>query len=253
MARLVGIEFEASQNPHAKRKCPMIRAIFVALELLLCSIACAQSATDNARLHSIGISPTGPKVEDQCGMSMNTPDLKSVSDQTIGFGCTGSYKYGEQAVMEMDFQYDPNFDPRGGDNISFVVENTGIDKKIAARAGSVFRLKSGDNMPTLTPGSAYKESNCGDPVTKTDVAPIQGSNWHGWIAEETFAKAHGSCRPAKEYTSRYRCVHVMVGNDKMTAQLDGVCLLRRRELSLENGFSYDLFMDMLKTLRFKEQ
>jgi hypothetical protein len=44
----------------------------------------------------------------------------------------------------------------------------------------------------------------------------------------------------------------MVGNEKMTAQLDAVCLLRTRELSLENGFSYDLFMEMLGTLRFME-
>ncbi len=50
----------------------------------------------------------------------------------------------------------------------------------------------------------------------------------------------------------YRCVHVMVGNEKMTAQLGGVCLLRKRELSLESGFSYDLFMEMLGTLRFME-
>jgi hypothetical protein len=70
---------------------------------------------------------------------------------------------------------------------------------------------------------------------------------------KTFAKPQGRCRPAKEYSSRYRCVHLMIGNKKMTAQLDGVCLLRKREFSLENGFSYDLFMDMLKTLSFNEE
>jgi hypothetical protein len=85
------------------------------------------------------------------------------------------------------------------------------------------------------------------------ITPIKGSNWHGWIAEETFQKARGRCKPAKEYTSRYRCIHVMIGNEKMTAQIAGVCLLRKREYSLENGFSYDIFMDMLKTLHFTEQ
>ena len=155
--------------------------------------------------------------------------------------------------MEMDFQYDPNFNPRGGDSITFLVKNIGIDRKMAAGGDNVFRLQPGDILPTLANGAAYKESNCNDHVTKTTVTPIRGSNWHGWIAEETFAKAHGRCRPAKEYTSRYRCVHVMLGNDKMMAQLYGVCLLRKRELSLENGFSYDLFMDMLRTLRFKEE
>ncbi|CAE6871786.1 hypothetical protein [Paraburkholderia domus] len=231
----------------------MIRHTIIATGLFLYSIAYAQSAVDAARLHSIGTNRTDPKVEAQCGMSLNTPALKSVSDQTIGFGCTSSYKNGSQAVLEMDFQYDPNFNPRGGDNISFVVEDVGIDRKMAAGGDSVFRLNPGESLPVLTTGSAYKESNCNDPVTKTEVTPIRGSNWHGWIAEETFAKARGRCNPAREYTARYRCVHVMVGNDKTTAQLDGVCLLRKHELSLENGFSYDLFMDMLRTLHFNEE
>jgi hypothetical protein len=231
----------------------MIRHIVVVTALLCCSIAYAQSATDAARLHSIGTNPTDPKVDEQCGMSMRTPDLKRVDEQPIRFGCSGSYESGVYTVMNMDFQYDPNFELSGGARISFVVEDVGIDRKMAVAGDSVFRLKPGDNVPILAPDSAYKQSNCGDPVLKTHVKPIQSGNWRGWIAEETFAKARGRCKPAKEYTSRYRCVHVMVGNDKMTAQLDGVCLLRKRELSLENGFSYDLFMDMLGTLRFKEE
>jgi hypothetical protein len=231
----------------------MIRRIIAACGLLLYSMAYAQSATDAARLRSIGTNRTSSKVEEQCGMSLRTPALKSVSDQVIGFGCTSSYKNKDYAVMEMDFQYDPNFDPRGGDSVAFIVEWIGIEKKLAAKSFSIFRLKPGDGLPTLVKGAAYEESNCNDPVIKTQITPIQGSNWHGWIAEETFAKARGRCRPVKEYTSRYRCVHVMVGNEKMTAQLGGVCLLRKRELSLENGFSYDLFMEMLETLRFMEE
>jgi hypothetical protein len=231
----------------------MIRPTIVVTTLLCFPIVYARSATDGTPLYSIEMKSSNAKLEEQCGISISTPALKSISDQTIGFGCTGSYKNGDQAVMEMDFQYDPNFDARGGDNISFVVEKIGINNKMAHAGDSVFRLKPGDNIPNLASDSAYKESNCGNPVIKTQVVPIRGSNWHGWIAEETFAKSRGQCKPAKEYTSRYRCVHVMVGNDKMSAQLDGVCLLRKRELSLQDGFSYDLFMDMLKTLRFKDE
>lgn len=231
----------------------MIRRIIAACGLLLHSMAYAQSAADAARLRSIGTNRSSARVAEQCGMSLHTPDLKNFYDQNIGFGCTGSYKKNDYAVMEMDFQYDRNFNPRGGDSIAFVVEAIGIDRKLAARGHSVFRLKPGDSLPTLAMSSAYQTSNCSDPVIKTEVRRIQGSNWHGWIAEETFAKARGRCKPEKEYTSRYRCVHVMVGNDKMTAQLDAVCLLRKRELSLENGFSYDLFMEMLGTLRFMEE
>jgi hypothetical protein len=227
--------------------------VVVLTALLPCLTAAAQSAVDVVSIHVVGMNPTASKVQEQCGMSTSTPALRSVSDQPIGFGCTGSYKNGGQAVMEMDFQYDPNFNPRGGDNISFVVENAGVDRRMAGKRESVFRLKAGDNPPSLSEGSAYKESNCGNPVTKTHVTPIKASTGTAGSLKKTFAKARGRCKPAKEYTFRYRCVHVMVGNDKLTAQLDGVCLLRKRELSLENGFSYDLFMDMLKTLRFKDE
>ncbi|NUA28136.1 hypothetical protein [Cupriavidus basilensis] len=231
----------------------MIRRIIAACGLLLYSMAYAQSAADAARLRNIGTNRSSAKVAEQCGMSLHTPDLKSFYDKRIGFGCTGSYKNDDYSIMEMDFQYDRNFDPRGGDYIGFVVERIGIEKKLAAKGFSIFRLKPGDSLPTLVKGAAYEESNCNDPVIKTQVTPIKGGNWHGWIAEETFAKARGRCRPVKEYTSRYRRVHVMVGNGKMTAQSSGVCLLRKRELSLENGFSYDLFMEMLGTLRFMEE
>ena len=231
----------------------MIRLAIVTCGLLLTSTIYAQSAADAAHVRSVGTNPMDPNAEERCGISMRTPNLKRVDEQAISFACAGAYRSGAYTLLNMDFQYDPNLELSGGSHISFVVDDISIEKKIAAGGNSIFRVSPGDKLPSLVPDAEYKESNCGDPVTKTDITAIQGSNWHGWIAEETFAKACGRCKPAKEYTSRYRCVHVMVGNDRMTALLDGVCLLRKREFSLENGFSYDLFMDMLKTLRFKEE
>ncbi|NUA28135.1 hypothetical protein [Cupriavidus basilensis] len=228
----------------------MIHRIIAACGLLLYSMAFAQSAADAARLRNIGTNRSPPKVEAQCGMSLSTPALKNVADEMIGFDCTGSYKHEGYAIMEMDVKYDPDFSFPRGDDISFLIEGIGIKDNFPARGRSMFHLKPGDSRPTLVAG--YGFSNCNDPVIKTRVTPIKGGNWHGWIAEETFAKARGNCKPAKEYTSRYRCVHVMVGNKKMTAQSDGVCLLRKRELSLENGCSYDLFMEILGTLYFME-
>jgi hypothetical protein len=227
-----------------------MKRFVAAFYLALASMAYCQSASDAAHITSIGGNPTDLRVIERCGMSFTTPDLKTISDKNIGFGCTGSYKNGGKAVMDMDFQYDPNFDPRGGDNISFVVEEVGIGEKISSGKDSIFQLAPGKNYPILDPGVMYKESNCGAPVVKTVIFPIEGENWHGWIAEEYFGKARGGCVPEKEYTNLYRCIHVMVGNEKMSAQLAGVCLLRRREYSLENGFSYDLFVNMMKSLRF---
>lgn len=184
-------------------------------------------------------------------MAMRVPDLKNVYDEPIAFGWASSYKSGKFARLHTDFQCEPN-ERKGGYRVEFLVYGVGVDRKLASGGDSTFRLISGYKLPTLAPHSADKESNCGDPVVKADIVPIRGRNWHGWIAEETFAKARGRCKPAKEYTSRYRCMHVMVGSDKVTGLLDGVCLFRKRELSLESGLSYDIFMDMLMTLRLKK-
>jgi hypothetical protein len=211
----------------------MIRHFIGVAFWFLCPIAFAKSAADATVPHTVEVSPTVTRAAKQCGVLISVPHLKSVSDRLIGFGCTGSYKDGGQAVMEMDFQYDPNFNPRGGDSISFVIENIDLSRRMTAKRDSVFRFNPDHTLPVLNPDFSYKESNCGDGVVRTDVVPVRGDNWYGWIAEETFAKARGRCEPTKEYTYRYRCV-------TMTAQLDGVCLLRKRELSLENGFSYDL-------------
>lgn len=222
------------------------------LFLLFSTLAFGQSASDSRRIYSIERNHTTPEVVEQCGIALDAPNLKSASDQVIGFACTGSYKNGEKAIMDRDFQYDPNFDPRGGDNVSFEIEETGIDKKLSAASDTIFRINPGKSSPILDPGASYTESDCGDTVVKTIISPIKGINWHGWIAEETSSKAGEHCKPSKEYTEKYRCIHMLIGNGKLSAQLNGVCLLRNREYCLENGLSYDLFREMINTIRFTE-
>jgi hypothetical protein len=151
----------------------------------------------------------------------------------------------------MDFQYDPTRS-YGGYRIEFDIEAVSIDKKVMTKGDRIFRMEEGKALPVLSAAASYKRSDCGDPVVSTTVKPLRGANWHGWLAEETFKSPTGKCKPNPWFTPRFRCIHVIVGNDKTTAQLTGVCLLRNREYSLENGFSYDLFMDMLKTIRFKD-
>jgi hypothetical protein len=182
---------------------------------------------------------------------MSAPDLRDVYDEMFEFGCIGTYERSEGAILTASFDYTGQ---RPVDRFDFEIRKIGIDLWISSgRNGSMFQLKTGDSQPKLVEGATFPWSGCG-PVIKTTTTPLQGINWRGWIAEDTFQPPRKGCVPAdKEYTPAYRCIHVMVGNAKMTAMLGGVCLLRNREYSLENGFSYDLFMDMLKTLRFKEQ
>lgn len=226
----------------------MIRSVILLFALFFSSVVNAQSAADAKKIKNIATNAMKPDVEQQCGMSMRVPDLRYVYDQPIGFGCTGSYKDGKQAILDMDIQYDPNQNS-GGSHISFVVEGVGIEKKVRLDGDGIFSAVSDSSLPTLRSAAAYGESNCGA-VTDVQIKPINGVNWHGWIAEEQFGKVRKGCQPQKEFTKKFRCVHIAVGNEAMTAQLTGVCLLRKKEFSLENGLSYDIFMDMIKSLRF---
>lgn len=224
----------------------MKRLTMTLCALLMSSAAHALSGSDAIPSHGIGTTPIDPKTAEQCGMSMNVPNLKSPYDETFSFGCSGTYKNGGIGSLGVVYNTRP------GDTVSFDIRGIGIDQRIASGKSSLFRLGHGDSQPTLADGFSYPWSGCG-PVVKTTITPLHGVNWHGWIAEDTFQTPRRGCIPGdRDFTSDYRCIHVMVGNDKMTAELDNVCLLRKREYDLYNGFSYDLFMDMLKTLRFKE-
>lgn len=191
--------------------------------------------------------PVDARVVDQCGVFIKVPRLNNIFGQQIGFGCTGSYKNEKHAIMDMDFQYDPN-NNAGGEHVALVVDGGGIEEKIDSGQG-IFERDKSKPRSIMWKHVASEEDNCsyGSAVT---VTPIYGENWHGWIAEESFVRRRRNCQYVKERTRNYRCVHVMIGNEKMTAQITGVCLLRKREYSLERGFSYDFFMEMIESVRF---
>ncbi len=91
-------------------------------------MAHAHSEFDAAKISCIVTNPMDPKTEAQCGITIRIANLKYVYDRPIGFGCTGSFKNGANAILDMDIQYDPN-EGRGGDHISFVVYGMGINEK----------------------------------------------------------------------------------------------------------------------------
>ena len=155
--------------------------------------------------------------------------LKRVTGKSIRFGCGGPSKTNKY-FMQMNFDYDQNFNSRGGDYISFEIKKFNIDESLK-RGLWIYHLNSAGEVESST-DPTLSRSNCGDPVTSAKLSPIKGSNWHGWILEEAYSKHRGKCNVQKEYTSRYRCVSVMVGNQKITAQTNTFCLLRKKECSL---------------------
>ena len=86
----------------------------------------------------------------------------------------------------------------------------------------------------------------------TIVTPLTGPNWHGWVVEEAFDKPKHKIinDDCLKFTPSYRCVSLLIGNDKMSLTLSGYCFLRKHEDSLQTELSYDIFMDMIKSIHF---
>jgi hypothetical protein len=96
-------------------------------------------------------------------------------------------------------------------------------------------------------------SICRTTDPRTIVTPLSGSNWHGWVVEEAFDQPNHKItnEDCLKFTPDYRCVSLLIGNDQMSLTLSGYCFLRKHEDSLQTELSYDIFMDMIKTIRFK--
>jgi len=187
---------------------------------------------------------------EHCGMTISPPKVNNIHGEQLSFDCNTADKEDGYFTLEMDFQYDQNL-RNGGEYIGFVIRKMSIDKMEKTLSKPFLGADSTKTISQLPYTTQQKKKTYCGLNASTKVTPIQGVNWHGWLVEEIRAgKPHRHCTVPKEYTTRYRCVGLMIGNDKVSAMTNKFCLLRNRELSLEHGFSYDLFMDMLKTIRF---
>jgi len=221
--------------------------------LLICIPSFAQPTAEVGSSNNVEVHSVYPPVAEKCGMTMQVPHLKNVSEQMIDFECRGDYRYDDYASLTMSFDYDGNFFSRPGDYFGFIVEKTGVDEKIASGKSRIVKINDDGDGLVLAETEAFDIPGCVSVINAT-ITPISGVNWHGWMVERIYGDIQRKCKPVdRNYTSRYRCVQAVLGNEKITAELDQVCLLRKYELGLKNGFSHDLFMNMIKTIRFREE
>jgi len=126
-------------------------------------------------------------------------------------------------------------------------------------AGSQLMFNA-DNTLSLSPDGIPQLSNdvldgdCGQEKTRrVEVTPIQGANWSGWMYEQVFAapkkKLPSRCQ---KFTPQYRCVTLLFGNNKVSASMPNYCFLRKKVNNLRVELSFDVFMDMIKTIKFEE-
>jgi hypothetical protein len=121
--------------------------------------------------------------------------------------------------------------------------------------GILLRSKEDDSILRDRQGNARAESVLGCnqfPFSKTTVLPIYGSNWNGWLWEHHFIPTNRKVSKECKELAQYRCFSLALGNDKMSMSVSGNCLARKRVANNDPAASFDVFMDMIKTIRFTE-
>jgi hypothetical protein len=198
------------------------------------------------------IKPLKKKHVDRCGLTLRYPALVNFFDQEIGPGCAGSYKEGS-TTLSMGYQYGafPNERSKAIDiNIAPVrLEEWLSAARVAQPRSSTFNKT--DTAVELKADAGF--GNICSNLINIKITPIQGSNWHGWMAEQIYGPTRNRKSYCQVYSPKYRCIELVIGNKKMSAELGGACLLRKRTTSLEEGLNYDLFMEMIKSINFNEE
>ncbi|MFL9920615.1 hypothetical protein PQR75_35660 [Paraburkholderia fungorum] len=186
----------------------------------------------------------------RCGLTLLYPALKNFFGQEIGPGCAGFYKV-KGTTLSMGYEYgaypgeaaksiDINIFPVGLDR--FLDQTTHPHSSTLAPTENGLRLR-----PDAGLGNACRN------LVRTEVTPISGSNWHGWIAEEIYSRSRSRQGRCKFFSPTYRCVSLVIGNAKMSAEFGGACLLKKSTTNLEEGLSYSLFLQMINSIHFNEE
>jgi hypothetical protein len=187
----------------------------------------------------------------RCGISLLYPALKNFFDQEIRPECVGSYRRINGAVMVLNYRYGayPQEPQKMIDvNIFSVPIDIYVDPGSHHHSTS---LLMEDGEMRLQPNAGFGDA-CHN-LVRIEITPIASSNWHGWIAESKYKESKIKKDDCKILSPKYRCVSFLIGYKKMSAEFAGACFPRKRTASLEHGFSYDLFMEMIRSIHFDEE
>lgn len=217
-------------------------AFFSVYILMVCG--CASASSKDA--------PQTNEFSEKCGISLTLPDELVPDGQGKLQTCTGSYKATGGTVLSLAPIYSGVRDSSWIDRIPMLhIRRIGIDEVIKKNEGGIFhRASTGKAIVSV---SALMECKL---KVKTTITKIAGTNWHGWLAEDSYNPAVQSTS-LPEYCQRYsaanRCVRVVIGNSKESATMSQYCLIRNPGgFDLDAGLSYDIFIKIVKSIHFTE-
>lgn len=189
----------------------------------------------------------------KCGLVLNVP-AELPSDQGVQSDlCTSSYRDQEGALLLLGALLEGQRNPRWLDMMpSLRIYSKGIDELLSIDNESGIRRDLSGLVQSM---NDFAEKNC-SLNRRTHMSKLSGGNWKGWIAEDSYQElSRATSRP--EYCERFsehnRCIRMVIGNSKESAVMGQYCLTRRdNDFDLDAGLSYNIFLKIVKSIRFVE-
>ncbi|MDN7900020.1 hypothetical protein [Burkholderia cepacia] len=185
-----------------------------------------------------------------CGLSLSLPSvLAPVVDSEVS-PCANSYREQSGATMLIGSLVGGRKNPDLLEKLPVLhIYRRDLDHVLNSLNGSgLRRIANGSVIST----SELEEAECGLSGA-AHISEIAGANWSGWIAEDFYknnqgiASSRGHCG---RFDNRHRCIRLVIGNVKETVAMSQYCLVRRDgDFDLDEGLGYEIFMEILKSVK----
>ncbi|WP_423379882.1 hypothetical protein [Burkholderia sp. LMG 32019] len=189
-----------------------------------------------------------------CGLSLSLPGaLAPVADYEVS-PCVDSYREQNGATMLIGSLVGGRKNPNLLEKLPALhIYRRDLDSVLTSLNGSgLRRIANGSVIST----SEFEEKECGLSGV-THISEVAGANWRGWIAEDSYKNNRGAVSSPDycgKFDNQHRCIRLIIGNAKETVAMSQYCLVRRGgDFDLDAGLSYDIFMEILESIKLLEE
>ena len=228
---------------------------FCAMQIISPAIAATTSRqTDSSNITAPSI-PLDAISSRNCGVDLLRPPI------IAGVGCAGvisergnaglTFTYFQYLIEHNDFFRSIDIDLRA-ESINDYIEK-GAGQLLLVSEDSHALVRTSDGTPVLS--ELNELGDCGQERNRKIIATaIQGKNWKGWLFEQSFSAPKKVLKKnhCKVFTPTYRCVSIIFGNDRYAASMPSRCFLRKMVGNIDNELSYDIFINMISSLKFRD-
>lgn len=187
-----------------------------------------------------------------CGLSLSLPKALAPVVDYAARPCVGSYREQNGATMLIGSLVGGRKNPNLLEKLPALhIYRRDLDSVLTSINGSGLRRIANGSVISI---SEFEEKECGLSGA-THISEVVGANWRGWVAEDFYKNNRGVVSNpdyCERFDGRHRCIRLIVGNAKETVAMSQYCR-RGGDFDLDAGLSYDIFMEILESIKLLEE